>query len=97
MSVNYFLSSLILQTAIFQNKLRLRHIKLKIYIWKTKFTSHKWYLFSLLPTSNTKRTDTDRSILPVFNSVWKEMSHKPLKAAAAKNFFPNVYVIRTFW
>ena len=28
-------------------------------------------------------------------SVWKETSHKPLKVAAAKKYFPNVYIIDT--
>ena len=31
--------------------------------------------------------------LQVFNSVWKEMSHKPSKGEEAKKFFPSVYVI----
>ena len=29
----------------------------------------------------------------LFYSVWKESSHKPLKVAAAKNYFPGVYII----
>ena len=82
----------IFQTAIFQNKFTLSHIKLKIYIWKTKFTTHKQYFYGRLFSSNTTNAYIDQSIPQVFHSVWKEISHKLSKAAAAKSFFPSVYV-----
>ena len=43
-------------------------------------------------SSRTTKTHTDQNIIQVVNFVWKEMSHNPLKAAAAKNFFPSLYV-----
>ena len=64
-------------------------------MWKTKFTSLKQFLFGLLFSINTKETDTDQKILQLFNSVKKEISHKPSKAAAAKKFFQVAIVIGT--
>ena len=37
----------------------------------------------------------DQIILGAFYCVWKDTSHKPSKVAAAKNFFPGVYLIGT--
>ena len=31
----------------------------------------------------------------LFYSIWKETSHKPLKVAAAKKYFPSVYITDT--
>ena len=87
MIINYFCvhhknrwkHNLQFKTAIFQNKFTLWHIRLSIYIWKTKFTSYKQNFFGLLFWRNAKKTDTDHSILQPFYSVSKEVSHKPLK------------------
>ena len=49
------------KTAIFQNKFTLWQIRL--YMWETKFTSHKQHLFGLLFLRNAKKTDADQSIL----------------------------------
>ena len=75
--------------AIFENKFTLWHIRLNIYILKTKFSSHNQYLFGLLFSRNAKETRK------LCYSVWKETSHKPLKVAAAKKSFPSVYIIAT--
>ena len=56
MTINYFCvyhknrrkHNTMFQTAFFQNKFILWHIKLKIYIWKNKFASLKQYLFGPL-------------------------------------------------
>ena len=76
----------------FQNKFTLQHIRLNIYIWKTKFTSYKQYFFVFL-FSRKKKTDTDQSILQAFYSASKEASHKPLKVAAANKSFPSMFII----
>ena len=55
------------------------HIRLNIYIWKTKFSSLKQHLFVLLFSRNAKKTHTSQSILQVIYSVWNERSHKVLK------------------
>ena len=54
-------------------------------MWKTKFSSHQGYLFGLLFSRNAK------VYYKLFYSVWKEMSHKPLKVAAAKKYFSSLY------
>ena len=59
-------------------------------MWKTKFSSHKGYLFGLLFSRNRKKAHADQSILQTF-LLWKEMSHKPLKVAAAKKYFSSLY------
>ena len=68
------------------------HIRLKIYIWKTTFSSHNQYLFGLIFSRNLKRTCAGQNML---YSVWKETSYKPLKVAAANKSFPSVYIIDT--
>ena len=70
-------------------------IKLKIYMKKTNFTSHKQYLLGLLFSRNAKESHTDQSILQCFYSPLKERTHKPAKETAAKNVFSSVYVIGT--
>ena len=50
-----------------------------------------WSVFSI----KTKRTHTDQRNLQVCKSSQKEMSHKPSKLAAAKNFCLSVYIIGT--
>ena len=52
--------------------------------------------FVFLFVRNVKKTDKDQSILQAFLlAVSKETSHKPLKVAAAKKFFPIVFIIDT--
>ena len=56
---------------------------------KTVIASH-----GLLFSRNVGKPYTDQSILLVFfDSIWKENTHKPSKAEAAKNFFFGVYVV----
>ena len=79
------------------------HIKLKIYMKKSNFTSYKQYLFGLLFSRNAKETHVDQSILQCFVlqgilqniQLWKDRICKPSKEAAAKNLFFNLYVIGT--
>ena len=49
-------------TTIFQNKFTLQHIKINIYIQKTKFTSHE-HLLNLVFSRNANKTHTDQSML----------------------------------
>ena len=56
----------IFSTIIFQNKFTLRHTRLSIYIWQTKFSSHKQYLFGLLFRRNVKKTLADQSVSQTF-------------------------------
>ena len=90
----------------------LGHIRLNIYVWKTKFSSHK--LFGVLFSMNIKSPIQSKAHYNFFYSVWKETSHKPLKVAAAKKsfqvffpfywynlpewmFFIGCYNSKTFW
>ena len=50
------------ETAMFQNKFTFKCIKLNMYIRKTKFTSHKQYLFDVLFYRNAKKAHTDQGI-----------------------------------
>ena len=52
----------------------LYHIKPIIYIWKTKFASHKQYLFPLL-----KRLKQTKVFYAFSYTVWKETTQKHLK------------------
>ena len=78
-----------------KKKITLWHIRLNINIWKTKFSSHKQYLFDLLLPRTAKKTHTDQSIYKLSCTVWKKKSHKPLKVAAAKKSFPSLCTIET--
>ena len=42
-----------------------------------------------------KRLTQTKVYYKFFNSVSKEASHKPLKVAAAKNYFPSVFILDT--
>ena len=75
------------RTAVFHKKFTLCQIKPNIYIQKTKFASHKEYLFCVLTCRNAKKTQTDQSIPLVFLFVWKQTTDKPLKVTAVKNPF----------
>ena len=55
------------ETANFQNKFTLWHIELNVYIWKTKFTSHKQhFFFGLIFSRNVEKTNTDQIIRPKY-------------------------------
>ena len=59
-------NTIIILNCCFHNKFILCHIKPNIYIYKTKFVSHKQELFSLLTSRNAKKTHIDQSIPQVF-------------------------------
>ena len=65
------------------------HIKPKIYIEKTKFASHKQYLFGLLTYRNTKKTETDQSIPHVFFLCLKRNNSQTFESSGCKNPFPQ--------
>ena len=74
----------------FQNKFTLWHIRLNIYIWKTKFTSNKQYFFGLLFSRNAKKTDADQSInnkLSLFSL--KRSVSQTFKSSSCKRVFPK--------
>ena len=73
----------------FQNKFTLWHVRLNIYIWKTKFSSDKHYLFGLLFSRNAKKTHTDQSILPTFILCLKRNVWQTLKGSSCKEVFPK--------
>ena len=82
-------------TAIFQNKLTLWHIRLNIYIWKTKPSPHKQSLFDLLFPRNAKKTHTDQSILQTFSLCLKRHVSHTFISSSCKNVFPKCGVIDT--
>ena len=53
-------------------KIKLHFGRLNIYIWKTKFSSHKQYLFDLLCFRNAHKNHTDQKMLKLFYSVCKK-------------------------
>ena len=73
----------------FSKSFTLWHIRLNIYIWKIKFSSHKHYLFGLLFSRNAKKTHTDRSILPTFLLCLKRNVSQTLKSSSFKKVFPK--------
>ena len=80
---------------LFQNKLTLYHIKLNIFIWKTKFTSHEQYLFVPPFSRHLKMTNTDQIMYRLSYSVWKVTTYKPSNVAVVTNVFSSAYVIGT--
>ena len=66
-------------------------IRLKIYIWKTKFLPIEsiYLVFSLLEMQ--RRLTQTKLCHKLFYFVWKETSHKPLKAEALQ----SVHIIDT--
>ena len=74
----------------FQNRFTLCHIRLKIYIWKTKFSFHKHYPFGILFSRNAKKTHADQSILPTF---WPCLKVAALWSSSCKNVLPSVYIM----
>ena len=79
----------------FQNKFTLWHIRLNIYIWKTKFTSNKQYFSGPLFSRNAKKTHTYQSILQAFLLCLKIDVSRTFKVEAAKSSFPSVFSIDT--
>ena len=64
---------------------------------KNKFASHRQYLFSLLTSRNTRKTQTNQSILQFFYSLLKETIHKTSKITAAKMFSPVYLLLVGLW
>ena len=79
----------------FQNKFTLWHIRLNIYIWKTKFTSNKQCFSGHLFSRNAKKTHTDQSILQAFLLCLKINVSRTFKSSSSKNFFPSLFIIDT--
>ena len=77
----------------FSKKITLWHIRLNIYICKTKFPFHKQYLFVLLFSRNQRIFIQTKVYHKFFYSVRKETFHKPLKVAGGKKSFSSVYII----
>ena len=83
-----------ISNSIFQNKFTFWHIRLSIYIWKTKFSSHKKYFFGLLFLRNAKKTHTDQSILQSFLFCFSRSILQTFKSSrAAKKPDPSVFII----
>ena len=74
----------------FQNKFTLWHIRLNIYIWKTKFTSNKQYFSGHLFSRNAKKTHTDQSILLTFLFYLKINVSRTFKRSSCKKLFPKL-------
>ena len=75
------------QTTVFDNKFTLCHIKTNTHIHKTKFASHKQYLFCLLTSRSAKKTRTDQSIPCVFLLCLKRNVPQTFKSASCNNPF----------
>ena len=74
----------------FQNKFTLWHIRLNIYIWKTKFTSNKQCFSGHLFSRNAKKTRTDQSILQAFLLCLKINVSRTFKSSSSKKLFPKL-------
>ena len=83
------------KTAFVYSKFILCHIKPNIYKSKTKFASHKQYLFCLLTSTNIKKTQTDQSIPTVFLLSEKKRPTNLSKWQLQLTRFCSVYVIST--
>ena len=71
----------------FQNKFTNWHIMLNIYIRKTNFSSHKWYLFHLSLPRISKKTYTDQSILQTFLICLKRNVLQTYKSSSCYKVF----------
>ena len=78
---------------IFQNIFTLWHITINIYIWKTKFSSHKHYLFGPRFSRNAKNIHRDQSILPTSLLCPKRNISRTLKSSSCKKSLPSVYIM----
>ena len=83
------------RAAIFQDKFKLWHVKLTIFIKKSKFSSYRQYLFALLFSEKPKKTRTHRPKYTTSFLLWRETINKLSKVATVKNIFPSPYVIGT--
>ena len=93
MIVNYFFvptkqgeNTTNFETAIFLNKFTFCHVKLNMYIWKNKVTSHKHHLFGLFFYRSGKETLTDQSILKFF-LVCLKIDYSQTFKCSGKNLF----------
>ena len=78
------------RTAVFHKKFTLCQIKPNIYIQKTKFASHKEYLFCVLTCRNAKKTQTDQSIPLVFLFCLETNNWQTFKSDSCKKPFSPV-------
>ena len=58
-------------------------------MWKTKFSSHKQYLFELLFPWNANRTHTNPSIPQTFLLCLKRNASQTFKSSSFKKVFPK--------
>ena len=65
----------------------LRHIRLYIYRWKTKFSSHRQYPFDLVFWRNAKKSHTDQSILQTFLLCVERNNSQTFKSNSFKKVF----------
>ena len=62
-------------------------MRLNIYIWKTKLSSHKQYPFGLHSSRNAKKTRTDQSILKTLLLCLKLNVSQTFKSSSCKKVF----------
>ena len=62
-------------------------IRLKIYIWKTKFSFHNQYLFGLFFSRNAKKAHTDQSIQQTFLFCLKRNVSQTFESSSGKSLF----------
>ena len=77
----------ILKLLFFLNKFTLCHIKRNIYLQKTKFDSHKQYIFPQLTSRNAKKTQTDQGIPRALLLCLKRNDPQTFKSGICKNPF----------
>ena len=75
------------ESQLYLKELTLWYIRLNIYVWKTKFSSHKQYLFDLLFSRNAKKTHIDQSILHSFLLCLKINVSQTFRSSSCKNVF----------
>ena len=68
------------------------YFNLNIYIWKSKFTSHKQYLFGLVFSGNAKKTHTEQSILQFSLLCLKRSDSQSFKSSNCKENFSPVCI-----
>ena len=78
-----------------QYKFSLWHIRLNMYVSKTKFTSYKQCFLVFPSLEMQSRLMQSKVYDKLYYSVSTEASHKHLKVAAAKKSFPSVFAIDT--
>ena len=75
------------ESQLYLKELTLWYIRLNIYVWKTKFSSHKQYLFDLLFSRNAKKTHIDQSILHSFLLCLKINVSQTFRSSSCRNVF----------